>query len=205
MDVREGTAFANTQQQLNFVDTFDWTAGAHQLKFGIDFRHLSPGSAQSLSYVTGQETEGFQALALGNIDTVAVFDQGDLSVNIDNSSLFAQDTWKATPRLTLTYGLRWEINTPPVSANSGKPLYVTEGIFDSKPLAVVPGALWHTQFGDVAPRVGAAWQITPKTVVRGGFGLFYDLGYGNLGDVSGATRLQPMRLLFFEPGNYFLA
>src|SRR6202040_761580 len=40
--------------------------------------------------------------------------------------------------------------------------------------------LWHTRFDDFAPRIGAAYQITPKTVIRGVFGLFYDLGYGNL-------------------------
>src|SRR5580700_8150826 len=44
---------------------------------------------------------------------------------------------------------------------------------------LVPGALWHTRFSNFAPRIGAAYQVTPKTVVRGGFGLFYDLGYGN--------------------------
>ena len=100
---------------------------------------------------------------------------------MSNYSLFAQDTWKTTQRLTLTYGLRWEINTPPVSATSGQPLYTVQGIFDSNPLALVPGALWHTKFNNFAPRVGAAYQVTPKTVVRGGFGLFYDLGYGALG------------------------
>lgn len=39
-----------------------------------------------------------------------------------------------------------------------------------------------------APRMGAAWQVTPKTVVRGGFGLFYDLGDGNVGDASSSCR-----------------
>jgi hypothetical protein len=102
---------------------------------------------------------------------------------VNNYSLFAQDTWKITNQLTLAYGLRWEINTPPVSASS-QPLYMTQGIFDSNPLAVVPGTLWHTRFNNFAPRVGAAYQITPKTVVRGAFGLFYDLGYGSFGDTS---------------------
>jgi len=104
---------------------------------------------------------------------------------MNNYSLFGQDTWRATHHLTLTYGLRWEINTPPESATSGEPLYATQGIFDSNPLAVVPGALWHTRFANLAPRVGAAYQVTPKTVVRGGFGLFYDLGYGNVGSATG--------------------
>jgi hypothetical protein len=197
--VRQGTAFSNIQRQLNFVDTFNWSAGAHQLKFGIDYRRLSPTSEKSLSYVTGQETEPFQALILGNVDNIAVFDQDPFSVNIDNYSLFAQDTWKATNKLTLTYGLRWEINSPPASATSGQPLYATQGIFDSNALAVVPGDLWHTRFGNLAPRIGAAYQITPKTVVRGGFGRFYDLGYGNIG---GASENFPYSrdTFIFKPG-----
>jgi hypothetical protein len=108
-------------------------------------------------------------------------------VNVNNYSLFAQDTWRMTDRLTLTYGLRWEINPAPESASSGEPLYAVQGIFDSNPLALVQEAPWRTRFGNFAPRIGAAWQVTPKTVVRGGFGLFYDLGYGNVGDAAGGS------------------
>jgi hypothetical protein len=196
MDVRQGTAISNVQRQLNFVDTFDWSVGTHQLKFGFDYRRLSPTSEESLSYLTGQETEPFQALVLGNVDSIAIFDQDRFSVNIDNYSLFAQDTWKATNKLTLTYGLRWEINSPPESATSGHPLYITQGVFDSGPIAVVPGDLWHTRFGNFAPRIGGAYQVTPKTVVRGGFGLFYDLGYGNIGNASGNFPYTRNKFIF---------
>ena len=103
------------------------------------------------------------------------------SVRANNYSLFAQDTWRATNRLTLTYGLRWEINTPPVSTTADKPLYVIQGIFDSNAIAAVPGPLWHTQFNNFAPRIGAAYQINSNTVVRGGGGIYYDLGDGNVG------------------------
>ena len=83
--------------------------------------------------------------------------------------------------MTLTYGLRWEINTPPVSTTADKPLYVIQGIFDSNAIAAVPGPLWHTQFNNFAPRIGAAYQINSNTVVRGGGGIYYDLGDGNVG------------------------
>ena len=105
------------------------------------------------------------------------------SVNINNYSIYAQDTWKAGARINVTYGLRWEINPPPSGA-SGKPLYVTEGIFDSLPPAVVPGKLWNATLGNVAPRIGAACQITSRIVVRGGYGIFYDLGYGDVGSAG---------------------
>lgn len=117
----------------------------------------------------------------GTTDTVLLDSRDPLSLNVNNVSLFAQDTWKATNQITLTYGLRWEINTPPASATPGQPLYVTQGVFDSDPVGMVPGALWHTRFNNFAPRIGASYQITPTTVMRGAFGLFYDLGYGDTG------------------------
>jgi outer membrane receptor protein involved in Fe transport len=89
-----------------------------------------------------------------------------LSTALNNYSLFAQNTWKATRKLTLIYGLRWEIDTPLASTSSGQPLYTVQGIFDSKPLALVPGPLWHTKFNNFGPRLGAAYQVTPKTVLR---------------------------------------
>jgi len=179
----DGTLYDNIQRQLNFVDTFSWVAGEHQLKFGIDYRRINPTGGESTNYTTGPG--GFQGLVLGNVVNIGVGDKYPLSVNINNYSLFAQDTWKATNRLTLTYGLRWEINPAPESATSGEPLYAVQGIFDSNPLALVREAPWSTRFGNFAPRIGAAYQVTPKTVVRGGFGLFYDLGYGNVGDAAG--------------------
>jgi hypothetical protein len=178
MLVGDGVLFGNVQRQLNFVDTFAWTVGVHQLKFGIDYRRLRPTAGGSTGYFIFPFF-GYPALVAGQVDLAAVSVQDPFSVNVNNYSLFAQDTWKVTKHLTLTSGLRWEINTAPASAMSGKPLYKLVGIFDSNPIALVPGVFWHTKLGNFAPRIGAAYQVTPKTVVRGGFGFFYDLGYGN--------------------------
>jgi hypothetical protein len=182
MDVREGTNYSNVQRQLNFVDTLSWAVGVHQFKFGIDYRRLSPTALESTGY--SFFPSAYAELVAGTVSSVLLDGADPFSVKLSNYSLFAQDTWRTTNHLTLTYGLRWEINTPPVSANSDKPLYAVEGIFDSNPLAVVPGPLWHTRLGNFAPRIGAAYQIASTTVVRGGYGLFYDLGYGNVGMAS---------------------
>jgi hypothetical protein len=181
--VFDGTLYDNVQRQINFVDTFSWVTGVHQLKFGIDYRRLKPTGGESTNYVA--LTSGFQDLVEGDVSGTLLLDKYPLSVNVNNYSLFAQDIWRMTNRLTLTYGLRWEINPAPESASSGLPLYSVQGFFDSQPLALVRGAPWRTRFTNFAPRIGAAWQVTPKTVVRGGFGLFYDLGYGNVGDAIG--------------------
>jgi hypothetical protein len=179
MNVSEGTLYSSIQRQLNFVDTFSWAVGVHQIKFGIDYRRLNPSTTDNTGLVF--RPSGYAELLAGTASSVLLDSYRPFSVNVNDYSLFAQDTWRAANRLTLTYGLRWEINTPPTSATAGQPLYVLQGIFDANPLAEVPGPLWHTTYNNFAPRIGAAYQITPKTVVRGGFGVFYDLGYGSVG------------------------
>jgi hypothetical protein len=192
MEVREGALFSNVQRQFNLVDTFAWAIGVHQLKFGIDYRRLTPTDTESTGYAFFPSS--YAELVAGTVDTVLLDAADPFSLKMNNYSLFAQDTWRTTNHLSLTYGLRWEINTPPVSTTPGSPLYVLKGIFDSNPLALVPGALWRTRFGNFAPRIGAAYQFTAKTLVRGGFGLFYDLGYGNLGE---SILFQPYDRLKF--------
>jgi Carboxypeptidase regulatory-like domain/TonB dependent receptor-like, beta-barrel len=197
MEVRQGRLYDDVEQQLNFVDTVSWAFRTHQLKLGIDYRRLTPTTAA----VGGPALfpSSFALLVAGTVDT-ALLSAGDpFSVSVDNYSLFAQDTWKTTSHLTLNYGLRWEINTPPVSTASDKPLFVTQGIFDSNPLAVVPGALWHTRFDNFAPRIGAAYQIKPKTVVRAAFGVYYDLGYGSFGAASGDFPYERLNFANFSP------
>lgn len=179
VSLSEGLYANAIQRQLNFVNTVSKNTGSHQLKFGVDLRRLKPTTVGSSSLVMVSLT--WKSLLAGTVDEVVNDTDDTITAHIFNWSLFAQDTWKTTPRLTLTYGLRWEINTPPVSDTSGKPLYALNGIFNSLPLGLAPAGtpLWHPQWDAFAPRFGAAFQINPATVLRGGFGLFYDLGYGS--------------------------
>ena len=178
-----GTYGGSKQRQKQLLDTLSKAVGAHQLKFGVDFRREEPTSGPE-NGISATSID-WAAIQAGTVDSgESMNTMPAITAHMDNLSFFGQDTWKMKPRLTLTYGLRWEINTPPVSDNSTQPLYPVEGIFDSNPLQLgTPGApLWHTQMDAFAPRVGAAFQIAPNTVVRVGYGLFYDLGYS--GDLS---------------------
>ena len=189
-EVRSGPLYANVQKQLNFLDNFSLTARAHQLKFGADFRHLNP-SSNTNNYDLLIQAHTYASLQAGNVDSVFTTRGSQITTAINNYSFFVQDIWKASPRLTLTYGLRWEINTPMHSITPGKPLYAVTGVFDSAPFGLAPAGtpLWHTRFDNFAPRFGATFQLTPQTVLRGGIGRYYDLGYG--GNIAGTMVYFP--------------
>jgi len=190
--VSPGVFSRNTQRQYNVVDTLSWNTGSHSLKFGVDFRRLAPSIggrlfSKSLTFPT------ITALTTGIVPTGDVRQVDTyLEPRYTNFSAFFQDAWRISPRLTLTYGLRWEVNPAPSEANGNLPLTLT-GIENSSTAKLAPAGtkLYDTTYRNFAPRVGIAYQPFPAkgTVIRAGFGSFYDLGYAFTGTA-------------FSPGNY---
>ena len=172
------------QRQLNFVDNLSFTKDSHQLKFGIDVRRLSPiyGTADQQSMQFREET----AISTGLISSFATFTNQPSRPRFDNYSLYAQDTWKVSGRLTLGLGLRWEINPAPTEANGKMPplaLGVVGTDVTHATLAPAGTQFYKTSYTAFAPRVGAAYQLKNtaghETIIRGGFGVYYDLGNGS--------------------------
>jgi hypothetical protein len=177
----EGFLQKNEQHQYNVVDTVALQRGSHSLKFGVDFRRLSPLShGQALGLVP--EFATLQDIQNGNPIVTYRFQHATATFLFHNLGTFAQDTWRLNPRLTLTYGLRWDIDFTPSVAN-GSPIPAVTGfsLTDLTNLALAPAGakIYGTRYGSVAPRIGAAYQISPSgdwgLVLRAGFGVFYDL------------------------------
>jgi hypothetical protein len=185
----QGKQAIDEQRQINIIDNFSWSKGSHQLKFGVDYRWLSPFSSP-YSYSQFAEFSGVTSSPGGALSGSALF--ADVAATkstallVHNYSFYGQDTWKITPRFTLTYGLRWDINPPLRGKNLANQPFTVTGLSDPATLALAPRGtpLYDTTSGNVAPRVGVAYQLRQTTVLRGAFGIFYDLGYGSLGGVS---------------------
>jgi len=185
---RVGKTQVNTQDQVNIVDNMSLIAGSHQLKFGIDYRRIAPTRGLR-TYDQFAQSMSIAPLLAGRVESVSILQfQPDLGLIFDNLSAYGQDTWKVTPRLTLTYGLRWEVNPPP-SLKNGDPPFALTGIHTPATLALAPrgSPLYKTTYDNFAPRIGLAYQLSQKTgretVLRGGFGIFYDLGNAAVGGI----------------------
>lgn len=187
-----GKSVNTVQRQINFVDSVSVTVGSHQAKFGIDYRRLSPvidprTYLQNVAFTSMGITAPGVAPPTGSVfsgkaASVSVLaSAGPLFPIFTNVSAFAQDAWKIGSRLVITYGFRWDVNPAPTEANGNLPFTVT-GIANPATATLAPAgtAPYATTHGNFAPRVGAAYRVFQdqghQTILRGGFGLFYDLG-----------------------------
>jgi hypothetical protein len=179
--LRVGTLADNLQRQINVVDNVSLARNSHQWRFGIDYRRLYPVHGAS-NYTSDLVFDGINGMLTGRT-LIAVIGAaaGPLFPIFNNFSAYGQDTWKATHRLTLTYGLRWELNPPPHEKNGNDPAVLSgQDNPATMTLAAFGTPLYTTTYNNFAPRIGAAYQLSQKpgreTILRGGFGIFYDLG-----------------------------
>jgi hypothetical protein len=189
----QGKAATDEQRQVNLVDNLSATAGPHHLKFGVDYRWLAP-FVSPYAYRQYAQFSGMAATPGGALSGRAAFAasfayEGNALLS-KNLSFYGQDTWRASPRLTLTYGLRWDINPALRGKNAANDPFTVIGLEDPATMTLAPRGtrLYQTTYGNVAPRLGLAYQLGEGAkwgaVLRAGFGIFYDLGQGSLGGVS---------------------
>jgi len=183
----------NLQQQINVTDNASQIVGAHQIKWGLDYRRLKPENVLA-PYVVEYEFGSLSNVLANTLPTVNMVSTTPATLIFSNWSLFGQDTWKTTRTLTITYGLRWEYNAAPSSPNGTLPLTVTQvNNFATMTLAPPGTPLWHPQKDDFAPRLGLAWALLPNLVLRAGAGIFYDLGYSAVANGTSAFPYEQIK------------
>jgi hypothetical protein len=181
-----GNGGKNRTRQANFTDGLAATRGLHQLKFGADYRaiFLDIRSAPAEPFYFASTVQSF--LSTGSV-SMSVLTEHPSQFLAQSLSLYAQDTWKATPKLNITYGLRWELDPAP-SARGNTTLAAFKDVNNPATINLVPSgaSLWATTYGNFAPRFGIAYSLTSKGdfVIRAGGGIFYDLGVGSLSNLA---------------------
>jgi hypothetical protein len=186
-----GNSGYNLQRQINIVDQLSLQRGSHSIKFGIDFRRLSPISSP-YRYLQSVAFNDVPSAELGQLGGGFVLSDTGVTLALHNLGTFAQDTWRLSSRFTLTYGLRWDIDLVPATINGPAiPAVTGYNLNDLSALSLAPTGTppYKTTFANLAPRLGLAYQLSQSpargTVLRGGVGKFYDLATGELGSLVG--------------------
>jgi len=204
---REPFSFVKrTEQRYQGTDTFSWTIGTHSIKFGADVNYLPLVADFTVNfggiYDFGSVTpvpglpalNGVQAYGAG-LPQDFIQGVGNPHDEFSNKTLggFIQDSWRVNHRLTLNYGVRYDVEFTPVFAAS-----TTLAAQAQDALGITQGI--PRDYNNVAPRIGLAWDPwgDGKTVVRASYGMFYDhplLGLAFDSDVADATQ-APQIVLF---------
>ncbi|MCC7307251.1 MAG: TonB-dependent receptor [Acidobacteria bacterium] len=187
------TNTANQNRQFQIVDNISFSLGSHQLKFGGDYRLLLPlnnRGSNSINVINFSASE----LYAGSAFLVTSDSRASFTPQIETYGFYGQDTWKASKRLTLTFGLRWEINPSPTGRGDKKPFTLLSPPdltkLDQSGLQLAPDGTpyYETDFTNIAPRFGLSYLVSDKAdqemVIRGGIGVFYDLGQSGFGNVG---------------------
>lgn len=176
----------NHVTQLNFTDDLSVALGPHNLKFGGDYRDifLDQRVYQNGLYYYGPTVQDFLATSAVSLSTANTNRSQILAQSL---SLYAQDSWRINSRLTMIYGVRWELSPAP-SPRNGTILAAWENVYNPAELSLAPFGtpLYHTTYGNFAPRVGVAWRLNDAGtfILRAGWGMYYDLGLGPAASVG---------------------
>lgn len=167
--------------QFQWSDTFSLSQGAHQLKFGTDIRgpmrniYLDvPGLRGSFNFDGNRTSIGLADFLLGYPSGAQLTNQAVVDQRLKMYSFFFQDDWKVTPKLTVNLGLRYDYATWPLEGRDRMTnLDPTTGQKFTPANSSFGRGLVKPDKNNLAPRIGLAYQFTPKTVVRAGYGRFY--------------------------------
>jgi hypothetical protein len=210
----------NYEEKPSFNATATWVKNNHTFKLGAEM-YLEQNYTGNISLVTlatgtgptslpENPTAGFNGFSqgfgyasflLGDFTSTTQSPNRVYRVGNQTWGLFLQDSWKVTRKLTLDYGLRWDYNTPyheqygrlgqldatTANPNAGGRLGATRYASNCNCSFYQPAYPYA-----IGPRLGVAYQITPKTVFRGGFGINYQYVGANAGGVVGTNGVYPL-------------
>ena len=186
------------ERQYQFVDNVSKIKGNHTFKVGADIRYAlnlrvpsdnhRSGELNFDPLFTGQVSNGssngglgLATFLLGEVTSFSRYVSSSTDAQERQKRLFwyAQDTWRVTPKLTVNYGLRWEMVFPETvnRPGNGAELDLATGNVDVFGVGYISNhGYQNMNWRNFAPRIGIAYQLAKKTVIRTGYGWSYSLG-----------------------------
>ena len=222
-DIGDGLAFncncplIERMQQFQFANNWTWTKGKHTIKFGPDIRrfqnlrvpsdihrsgdvYFSSAFTEGIDPVTQAQSPGLgtASFLLGYASNMGryVSTSTDAGERQWRTFFYGEDSWKATSKLTVNFGLRWEIYYPQTVTGKDKGGWIDvktgEVLVAGENGVGLNGNVQNT-FKNLAPRLGFGYQINTKTVLRMGYGRSFDVGM--FGSIFGHTATQNLPVL----------
>jgi len=170
--------------QVQWIDTLSWVKGRHQVKFGADL--MLPMSNEyfdvaptrgNMSFTAQYTGNAFADFMLGYVQRAQLTNVFVVTQQLHSQSFFGQDDWRVSDKLTVNLGMRYDYMTPAVEkdnrmanfdpAGAGTLVFASDGSIEDR-------ALVNPDRNNFAPRIGAVYKVTDRTIVRGGYGIFYN-------------------------------
>jgi hypothetical protein len=190
--------YAVPQNTYEVTDAVSWDRGNHALKFGGTFIR------RQVSFFNPQEGKGYfwidqgtvdftgyevSELLAGGVDQYEIGSQAGYFANIgQEDGIFAQDDWRASRRLTFNLGLRWDFLSHPYEAHNQQSAFnVQSGTVMIAGQNGISRSIIGQDYSNFGPRVGFAYNLfgDSKTVLRGGYGIFYYVDFGGIDNQLG--------------------
>jgi len=188
------------ENAFDYSGSLNWVRGAHEFKFGAGYQHLQVNALQGIAtngffvFAPFPVTDSFASFLWGS-PAVFLQGRGDFNRGIRGNALdwYAQDTYKLNRRMTLNYGLRYELPFPYTEIHNRQTLWIPgrqSTVLPNAPAGLlypgdkgVPDGLIPTFKKGFAPRVGIAWDPTgsAKWLVTSAYGIYYEPYYTGQG------------------------
>ncbi|HEX4066283.1 MAG TPA: carboxypeptidase regulatory-like domain-containing protein [Acidobacteriaceae bacterium] len=190
--------YAVPQNTYEINDAVTWDHGKHSFKYGATLirrqvEYFNPQEGKGYFWIDSGTVDftGYEVseLLAGGVDTYQIGSQSGFFANVgQEDGFFAQDDWRVSPRLTLNLGLRWDYLSRPYEAHNQQSAFdVNNGTVLLAGQNGVSRSIVNQDYHAFGPRFGFAYDVsgTGKTVVRGGYGIFYFLDYGGVDNQLG--------------------
>ncbi len=169
--------------QFQYLNTLTWLRGRHQLKFGADImapmknEYFDVAPTRGNLTFNGQFTgNAFADFLLGYAQRAQLTNVFVVTQKLWSSSFFVQDDWRVSDMLTVNLGLRYDFMTPAYEADNRMANFdpATGTLVSAREGSLEDRALVKPDKNNVAPRIGAVYKVSDRTIIRGGYGVFYN-------------------------------